>query len=122
MASVSDQIIVEAWLRQGGKCGICGDDLSESAYEAHHMKPKAFGGTDDVDNIVLLCDREEHLYVHGGDFRNAVETDPSVYPYFNAGTEEELKGPDELETFEETEETQEQTGDKSEADEPTGGG
>ena len=83
MARVNDQTIIEAWDRQDGLCGLCGEELEDYAYEAHHMKRVADGGTDDVDNIVLLCSREEHLDSHGGNWRNQLETDESFYPFFN---------------------------------------
>jgi RNA-directed DNA polymerase len=46
--------------RQGWTCPICGDDLlNGEEMQRHHRRPKEEGGTDDLDNLVLL-----HLYCH----------------------------------------------------------
>lgn len=82
MTVVSDQTIIEAYVRQDGVCAICGESLDECAYEAHHLRRSADGGSDSVDNIALLCDRDEHEYMHGGNFRAEIETTPDHYPYF----------------------------------------
>jgi hypothetical protein len=83
MARVSQQAIIDVWERQGGVCAICGEPLDESAYEAHHMRRVKDGGSDAAENMVLLCDRDEHEYVHGGNFRKEIETTPDQYPYFD---------------------------------------
>jgi hypothetical protein len=83
MARVSNQTIVEVWQRQEGMCAMCGDSLKVSPWENHHMLRVADGGSDSADNIVLLCDRDEHLYVHAGDFTQPVQTTPENYPYFH---------------------------------------
>ena len=89
MGDVSDQTKIEVLVRQHGKCGICGDALGDNPEEYHHMLPPRFGGDDSPDNIVALCDRQEHIYMHGGDFRNEIETTPDVYPYYNGGDPDE---------------------------------
>ena len=38
---------------QGNRCGACGDLLRK--FEKHHKKPFSAGGTDDINNLVLLC-------------------------------------------------------------------
>ena len=38
--------------RDGGKCRLCG---SSERLEVHHIKHKAEGGTDDLDNLITLC-------------------------------------------------------------------
>lgn len=85
MGNVTDQTKIEVLIRQHDKCGICGESISDNPVEYHHMLPPRFGGDDSADNIVALCDREEHLYMHGGDFRNDVATSSDVFPYFNGG-------------------------------------
>lgn len=85
--TISDQTRVEVWARQDGKCALCGDPLSESAHETHHLLRVADGGTNDVDNLVILCDRDEHLYVHGGKFGEAIQTEPSFYPFYYGGND-----------------------------------
>lgn len=103
MGDVSDQVKIEVMLRQHGKCAICGEPLEENPDEFHHLLPKHLGGDDSVENIVGLCDRDEHLYVHGGDFRNDIETEPDIYPYFYGGDTE--KDRVELDSFDEVEKT-----------------
>lgn len=39
--------------RDGNKCAICG---RTEYLEVHHIKHKADGGTDDLDNLITLCD------------------------------------------------------------------
>jgi len=101
MGDVTDQTKIDVLLRQHGKCGICGEPLSDNPEEFHHMLPPRFGGNNFADNIVALCDREEHIYMHGGDFRNDVATTSDVYPYFNGGDPEknlvELNSDDKIE-------------------------
>jgi RNA-directed DNA polymerase len=52
------------WLEQGGKCLICGQALTlEAGWQMHHLLWRSHGGTDDVDNLVLLhpnCHRQVH--------------------------------------------------------------
>ena len=38
---------------QNKRCGACGDLLRN--FEKHHKKPFSAGGTDDINNLVLLC-------------------------------------------------------------------
>jgi RNA-directed DNA polymerase len=46
--------------RQGWTCPVCGDELlNGEEVHRHHRQPKEEGGTDDLDNLVLL-----HLYCH----------------------------------------------------------
>ncbi len=41
---------------QHGRCGSCGDLLKMQ--EVHHRKPVAVGGTDDIDNLVMMRSRQ----------------------------------------------------------------
>ncbi len=44
--------------RDGDQCQICGDILG-SPYcqlQVHHIRARAEGGADDLDNLVVLCD------------------------------------------------------------------
>ena len=40
-------------IRQHNRCDVCGDALKR--YEVHHRQAIAKGGTDDLDNLSLLC-------------------------------------------------------------------
>ena len=82
MARVSDQTIINAWIRQEGVCAECGESLKDTAYEAHHMKRVKDGGNDSDDNIVLLCDRDEHEFFHGDNTKEPIETSLDQYPFF----------------------------------------
>jgi RNA-directed DNA polymerase len=52
------------WLEQDGKCPVCGEPLALAAgWHVHHLRWRAHGGGDDVDNLVLLhpnCHRQGH--------------------------------------------------------------
>ena len=52
------------WLEQDGKCLICGQPLTlEEGWHVHHLLWRVHGGTDLVDNLVLLhpnCHRQVH--------------------------------------------------------------
>jgi RNA-directed DNA polymerase len=52
------------WLEQNGKCPVCGQPLTlEEGWHVHHLLWRAFGGGDDIDNLVLLhpnCHRQVH--------------------------------------------------------------
>lgn len=49
----SSQIKYEAKQRAGGKCEACGD--SSHSLEVHHRIPQCVGGSDHLDNAVVLC-------------------------------------------------------------------
>ncbi|GBC59383.1 group II intron reverse transcriptase/maturase [Desulfonema ishimotonii] len=52
------------WMRQHGICPMCRTELdNEEGWHIHHLLPKANGGTDTVDNLVLIhaaCHRQIH--------------------------------------------------------------
>ena len=52
------------WLEQDGKCLVCGQSLTlEAGWHVHHLLWRAFGGGNDIDNLVLLhpnCHRQVH--------------------------------------------------------------
>jgi RNA-directed DNA polymerase len=54
------------WLEQHGKCPVCGQPLTlELGWHVHHLRWRTHGGTDTMDNLVLLhpnC----HRHVHSG--------------------------------------------------------
>jgi hypothetical protein len=56
------------WFEQNGLCPACQDRLSEEEeLDTHHLKPKALGGADTLDNLVLLhstCHKQAHHF-HG---------------------------------------------------------
>jgi RNA-directed DNA polymerase len=56
------------WLEQNGFCPACQGRLSEEEeLDTHHLKPKALGGADTLDNLVLLhstCHKQVHHF-HG---------------------------------------------------------
>jgi RNA-directed DNA polymerase len=52
------------WLEQDGKCLVCDQPLTlEEGWHAHHLRWRSRGGTDAIDNLVLLhpnCHRQLH--------------------------------------------------------------
>jgi RNA-directed DNA polymerase len=52
------------WLEQGGHCLVCHQPLAlEEGWQVHHLRWRAHGGGDTVDNLVLLhpnCHRQVH--------------------------------------------------------------
>jgi len=84
-----------ALARQKHRCAACGTHIyhlgeagraehrfGEGA-RAHHMRHVKFGGTDSLDNCVILC-QSCHYSVHeGGNYRfGIVEGSQSDYPHF----------------------------------------
>lgn len=39
----------------GARCQVCGYDKNINILQVHHIKFRKFGGTDDLDNLMLLC-------------------------------------------------------------------
>ncbi|BAC08171.1 group II intron reverse transcriptase/maturase [Thermosynechococcus vestitus] len=54
----------ELWKKQGGICPVCGGEIEQDMLtEIHHILPKHKGGTDDLDNLVLIhtnCHKQVH--------------------------------------------------------------
>jgi hypothetical protein len=50
-AGLRDRIISES----GGTCAICGQKFDHSLLELAHINPLSAGGTDEKDNVMLLC-------------------------------------------------------------------
>ena len=52
------------WLEQDGKCLVCGQALTlAEGWQVHHLRWRAHGGNDTVDNLILLhvnCHRQVH--------------------------------------------------------------
>jgi RNA-directed DNA polymerase len=52
------------WQEQNGKCLVCGQALTlTDGWQIHHLRWRVFGGTDLIDNLVLLhpnCHRQVH--------------------------------------------------------------
>jgi RNA-directed DNA polymerase len=52
------------WMEQAGKCLVCGQPLArEVGWHVHHLLWRSHGGTDEIDNRVLLhpnCHRQVH--------------------------------------------------------------
>jgi len=85
-----------ALVRQKHRCASCGEgiaDLGEAGREqhrfgesaqAHHMRHVKHGGTNAVENCVILC-WSCHYSVHeGGNYRHgSVDGSESDYPHYN---------------------------------------
>ena len=69
------EICKAIWRRDKGKCRWCGKDLTyknmygenvpSSRGNVHHIIPLHLGGTNDHNNLVLLCQAYETLNCHG---------------------------------------------------------
>ncbi|EJL2517796.1 HNH endonuclease, partial [Escherichia coli] len=56
--------IVAIWRKQKRRCPICGQSFSpETGWDIHHIVRKTQGGSDNLDNLVMLhpnCHRQLH--------------------------------------------------------------
>ena len=57
---------ISLYVGQYGKCYILGSSLEVSEIHCHHKKPKAFNGTDEYKNIVILH-TNVHRLIHATD-------------------------------------------------------
>jgi 5-methylcytosine-specific restriction endonuclease McrA len=80
--SFTDNTITQAYHRQNGKCAICGRKL-DGTHEAHHIKPRKFGGNDTLANCVVLHERCHREDAHGGNTRSDIQLDMSEYRWIN---------------------------------------
>lgn len=83
-----------AFVRQQGRCAMCGKDLwnwlisSGNMWEAHHIRRDADNGVSTIDNCVILCTNDEdssndcHFKAHGYNYRMPFILDTSKYKYF----------------------------------------
>lgn len=85
-----------ALLRQQNLCASCGTPIvslgdagraqhqfSEGA-QAHHIKHVKFGGTNHVDNCVIICDSCHYSVHEGGDYRRGtVVGTPEDFPHYH---------------------------------------
>lgn len=55
----------KAYDRAGGRCDLCGQPLSNAAFECHHRKKRSQGGDDSLPNLVALHSHCHHVRVHG---------------------------------------------------------
>jgi 5-methylcytosine-specific restriction endonuclease McrA len=74
----------EARLRQAGRWGCCGDDLTDLEEHAHHLIPVSAGGGPDADNCVVLCDACHARVHYDGRFRSGIVAPPSYFPFFRS--------------------------------------
>ena len=49
------------WKRDGGICQLCKRTLKLSEYECGHIVDKMCGGSDELDNLVVMCWACNHL-------------------------------------------------------------
>ena len=61
-----------------GRCAYCGREIRFKDMQVDHMKPKAFGGTDNIENLMPSCRTCNH-YKRANSlelFRKFIETIP----------------------------------------------
>ncbi len=49
--------LIKLYLKQDGKCALCGDDIIFDTQKTHidHIVPRAKGGEDEIDNFEFAC-------------------------------------------------------------------
>ncbi|HTO47379.1 MAG TPA: HNH endonuclease signature motif containing protein [Burkholderiales bacterium] len=58
--------LARRWLSQDGTCPVCEQLIAlDEAFDAHHIHPKHWGGSERLSNLALLH-RNCHLQVHFG--------------------------------------------------------
>ena len=61
LKAARDKLLVDARHR----CTIC----AEKCFEIHHIIEQAEGGTDDIENLIVLCPNcHQHRYHRSGEF------------------------------------------------------
>ena len=46
---------IKVWNKYGQRCAYCGEPITYKEMQVDHLKPKAFGGSDDFDNLMPSC-------------------------------------------------------------------
>lgn len=62
--------------RDGNRCVSCHSELRAADADIHHLLPRSMGGTDELSNLVTLCDgchAKHHPTLAGGLARRAIE-------------------------------------------------
>ena len=85
--------------RQQSLCGSCGTPIVKlgnagreqhrfgEAAQAHHIKPIKFGGTNRVDNCIVVCESCHYSVHEGGNYRfGTVAGTPDDFPYYHGAT------------------------------------
>ncbi len=49
------------WKRDGGICQVCQRKLEPAEYECGHIVDRVCGGLDEIENLVVMCWRCNHL-------------------------------------------------------------
>jgi 5-methylcytosine-specific restriction endonuclease McrA len=82
--------------RQKHRCALCGEKISALGHagqithsfgegaHAHHMRHVKQGGSNALDNCVILCWSCHYSAHEGGNYRHSqIDTTASDYPHFN---------------------------------------
>jgi len=82
--------------RQANLCASCGTTIVAigragrdhhrffEGAQAHHVRHVKFGGTNDVDNCVVICDSCHYSVHEGGNYRfGTVNGTPPDFPYYH---------------------------------------
>jgi len=75
-ASSWDAIRQDVLRRDGFRCVSCGEQLVSKDADVHHLLPRSMGGTDEMSNLVTLCDgchASHHPSLAGGLARRVME-------------------------------------------------
>jgi hypothetical protein len=85
--SFPEEIIEQAWERQGGRCAFCGVNLNDVYWDAHHRR-RLSQGTEILRNCVLYCRSGANCHLwkgHDGDFRRHPHRPDYDMPFLHFG-------------------------------------
>ena len=83
----SNGVVIDAWVRQRQRCALCGENLTNLTFQAHHMRRWADGGDSRLDNCALLCDDCHYEAHNSGRYVQPFELLQSEYEYINGRKE-----------------------------------
>ncbi len=52
---VPDSLRYRVLMESGGRCALCGATKKETILDVDHIKPRSKGGTNDIENLQILC-------------------------------------------------------------------
>ncbi|MDR3100266.1 MAG: HNH endonuclease [Paraburkholderia sp.] len=100
MSAFSEEIMRKVYVRQKGRCALCGRSLdwllkntAMHSFQYHHVMPRMTGGKDAEDNCVVLCTDIDpvkgdsskdgcHYRAHAdGKYRSGVVAGPEMFAF-----------------------------------------
>lgn len=100
MSAFAEKIMATVYVRQKGRCALCGECLqwllentAMHSFQYHHVRPRMLGGDNSEDNCVLLCTDTDpvkgdsskdgcHYRVHAdGQYTTGVVAGPEMFAF-----------------------------------------